>query len=140
MVVKPNTGRQGRDIHAGVTSARVFTRAFCAVETKYPHVMVEEFVPGVEHRCLVVDRKLVAVTRRRPASVVVDVEATSADLVTAKNHDRGRIQKPLRLDDRAEAFSPEEATLPTPSRAKANESIWSSRRTPVRQDEVRHHR
>lgn len=97
-VIKPHNGRQGQNVHAGLQTEAEFHAAFEKVAAKSSQVLVEEFYTGVEHRCLVVEGRLVAATRRRPASVLGDGVSSIAQLVTAKNRDRGPIHKDLVLD------------------------------------------
>lgn len=59
---------------------------------------MEQFLGGVEHRVLLVDNKIVAVTRRIPANVVGDGCSTIEELVEEKNRDRGIIHKPLAIN------------------------------------------
>ncbi|WP_218221787.1 hypothetical protein [Nesterenkonia sp. Act20] len=97
-VVKPHNGRQGKDVHAGIKTEQHFHEAFSQVAANNARILVEEFRTGVEHRCLVVENRLVAATRRRPASVSGDGRTTIRDLIDAKNRDRGPIHKALVLD------------------------------------------
>lgn len=97
VVLKPHDGMKGADVHVGVENFEDFEDAFIQVSARGGPVLVEQFHAGVEHRCLVVDNKLVAVTRRQPASVTGDGETTIRGLVASKNEDRGMIHKPLEL-------------------------------------------
>lgn len=64
-------------------------------------LLVEQFHTGIEHRCLTVDNKLVAVTRRRPASVLGDGVHSIDELVAEKNKRRRNIHQKLKLDPEA---------------------------------------
>lgn len=98
VVVKPNDGRQGRAVFLGIDSKEEFDTAFATVaEQASGRVLVEEFLPGTEHRCLVVRNRLVAVTQRRAASVKGDGQRTIKELVDAKNTQREPIHLPLAL-------------------------------------------
>ncbi|GAA1145044.1 hypothetical protein [Nesterenkonia lutea] len=99
VVVKPHNGRQGQDVFAGIETEEEFHAAFTRVGATSGRILVEEFFTGVEHRCLIVDDVLIAATRRRPASVLGDGRMSIADLVAAKNLDRGPIHKELVIDD-----------------------------------------
>ena len=99
LVVKPHDGTHGKNVHVGIGAWEDFAYAFEHVAAYRDQVLVEKFLPGVEHRCLMVDHKLVAVTRRRPASVFGDGTSTIAELVERKNRRRGRIHKPIQLGD-----------------------------------------
>lgn len=103
VVVKPANGIMGRNVFVGVHKKRDFLAAFETVSAADKgKILVEKFYEGVEHRCLVVDRRLIAVTRRRPASVLGDGVHSVAELVELKNVDRGPIHLDVRLDDSAE--------------------------------------
>jgi D-alanine-D-alanine ligase-like ATP-grasp enzyme len=99
LVVKPHNGTHGNDVHVGVENWDEFLAAFERVSDARGQVLVEKFHAGVEHRCLMVDNRLVAATRRRPASVVGDGTSTIEELVRLKNKNRGKIHKPLRMRD-----------------------------------------
>lgn len=101
-VVKPLDGRQGRDVIVDLKTKDAFAEAFAAVAAANGgRALVEEYQPGVEHRCLVVDGKMVAATRRRPASVVGDGVSRVLDLVNVHNgsNAKSRIQIPIAVDD-----------------------------------------
>lgn len=100
VVVKPNAGRQGRSVFVNISTLEEFSRAFNAVASNNgERVLVEQMLPGVEHRCLVLNNKVIAVTRRRAASVVGDGERSIRDLVDHKNQFREPIHLPLELGD-----------------------------------------
>lgn len=101
LVIKPKDENQGRDVVVGVETYEQFSRAFERVAAHRTGVLVEEYHRGLEHRCLTIDNRLVAVTRRRPASVSGDGESTVEQLVAAKNTQRSGIHKKLKLDDDA---------------------------------------
>ncbi|WBL19772.1 hypothetical protein [Citricoccus sp. NR2] len=84
----------------GIETWEEFQEAFGQVSSDRGRVLVEQFRPGTEHRCLVVDNKLIAVTRRRPASVLGDGTSSIEELVTAKNQNRGPIHIKLKTGPR----------------------------------------
>lgn len=98
LVVKPFNASQGRGVYVGVETEEEFRTAFEAVAQQYGEVLVENFLTGTEHRALVVDNKLVAVTRRVPAHVIGNGKSSLAELVREKNRHRGLIHKPLVVD------------------------------------------
>lgn len=104
LVIKPHNGNQGTDVFVGITEREAFLETFDHVGRDRDSVLVEQFHSGVEHRCIVVDHRLVAVTRRRPASVLGDGRSTVRQLVDAKNADRGLMHKQLPLDREALAY------------------------------------
>lgn len=92
VVVKPTLGGKGRGITIGVESDE---EAHVAFERVLPYgrtAIVEAFVPGKDHRLLVVDGQLVAAAQRVPAQVTGDGKRSIEDLVTLANEDprRGR--------------------------------------------------
>lgn len=97
LVIKPHNATHGRDVHVGIRDQHEFKNVFRKVSSRHEYALVEKFHPGTEHRCLVVDNRLVAATRRRPAGVIGDGEHTVAELVASKNLDRGRIHKNIVL-------------------------------------------
>lgn len=99
LVVKPKNGTHGNSVHVGIDTRSAFGKAFEQVASNRGHVLVEQFHVGVEHRCLVVDGKLVAATRRRPASVKGDGVSTIDELVAKKNSYRGKIHKRIQLGE-----------------------------------------
>lgn len=99
VVLKPVDGMKGADVHVGIREHDEFATAFEQVSRDGRPVLVEQFHAGVEHRCLVVDNKLIAVTRRQPASVTGDGVSTIQELVDHKNLDRGVIHKKIDLGD-----------------------------------------
>ena len=92
----------GKNVHVGVEDRDHFLNAFYDVAKAFRgRVLVEKMYSGTEHRCFVVNGKLVGATRRRPASVVGDGSATIEELVANKNLSRGRIHIPIKLDEGA---------------------------------------
>lgn len=97
LVVKPHRGTHGNDVHVGIDTWHSFEEAFHRVSRDRGQALVEKFHTGIEHRCLVVDGRLVAVTRRRPASVKGNGTSTIRELVRKKNFPRGKIHKRIEL-------------------------------------------
>lgn len=98
IVLKPTDSTHGKNVFVNVQGRREFKQVYRHIAAEHKGgVLVEEFSDGVEHRCLLVKDKLVAVTRRRPASVLGDGVKTVAELVEEKNRDRGVIHKPLEI-------------------------------------------
>lgn len=88
VVMKPQSGEKGGGVHVGIKNKREFRQAFAEVSQGGANVLVEQFHGGVEHRCVVVDDKLISVVRRRPASVLGDGRSSIRELIKAKNEDR----------------------------------------------------
>src|SRR5262249_11251355 len=90
VAVKP----QDRDLAQGVglnlrTRDQVMA-AYQIARQKSHYVMVERFMPGTEHRVLVVDDRVIAVARIEPPHVVGDGVSRVADLVEVVNRDPRR--------------------------------------------------
>jgi cyanophycin synthetase len=109
VVVKPLDGNHGRGVFVGLTTRDEVERAFavaCSEARPDSPVMVEECIPGVEHRLLVIDSRLVACARGEQLFVTGDGRHTVAELIdTQLNSDprRGRSEtlpnKTIELDD-----------------------------------------
>ncbi len=100
-VVKPVNSRQGKDVYAGLDNEETFRAAFDKVAEGHRRILVQEYVSGVERRYLVAGGKVVAVSERRPASVLGDGISTIQELVQSKNQSRPRLHSQLRLDKQA---------------------------------------
>lgn len=87
VVVKPLDGNQGR----GVTlNCRTEAEVRLAVRTAMEHagrVIVEQYIPGRNVRCLVVGGRLIAASERLPAMVFGDGVATIRSLIDQVNSD-----------------------------------------------------
>lgn len=107
VVVKPLLGGKGTGISVGVASAAEVNNAFALAQNHFPMVLIEKFVAGDDHRMLVVDGKLIAVSRRIPGRVVGDGKRTVEELVEDINRDprRGtgylKLLVRLEIDDEA---------------------------------------
>lgn len=107
VVIKPLDGNHGRGVTTGLRTDRDIVAAFGDALRHGRRVIVEEELPGLDHRILVVDGKVVAVAERQPAQVTGDGLRSVAALVEAVNADprRGRGHEAsltrIRLDDDA---------------------------------------
>ena len=105
VVVKPRDGNQGKGVTVNVTDREQFLRAFAAAAQYGDEVMVERFIPGHDHRLLVVGHHLVAAARREPPHVIGDGVHTVRELVALVNADPRRgeghatLLTKIRLDD-----------------------------------------
>lgn len=90
VVVKPLDGNHGRGVTTGLTRAEAVRAAFDLAIRHSRRVLVEQELPGRDHRILVVDGKVVAVAERRPPSVAGDGRRTVIELVDALNDDPRR--------------------------------------------------
>jgi cyanophycin synthetase len=107
VVVKPNRGSMGAGVSVGVTDAAGVRTAFdLAAPSGIP--LVQNYIPGDDHRMLVINGELIGVVKRVPAHVVGDGVSSIEALVEVANRDprRGpghrRALTFLALDERAE--------------------------------------
>ena len=66
VVVKPQDGNQGKGVTVNIVSRDHLEIAFRAASEFSSNVMVERFIPGHDHRLLVVGDRLIAAARRDP--------------------------------------------------------------------------
>ena len=110
VVVKPYNANHGRGISIHLTSEPQVRDAFHVAREHSRSVIIESFVVGLDHRMLVINGALVAVSQRRPGHVVADGRHTIAELVEMVNHDprRGigheKVLTRLELDRQAESL------------------------------------
>ena len=90
VVVKPYNGNHGRGVALNLMAADQVRAAFQVAQQISRSVVVEKFVTGDDHRMLVVNNELVAVSRRLPGHVVGDGTSTVEQLVEAVNQDPRR--------------------------------------------------
>ncbi|MGQ5523858.1 cyanophycin synthetase [Chitinimonas sp. PSY-7] len=81
VVVKPTDGNHGRGVTLDVRERADIEAAYHFAERHGSEVLVERFIPGNEHRLLVVGGKVVAAARGETAWVKGDGVATVAELV-----------------------------------------------------------
>lgn len=107
VVIKPLDGNHGRGVTTGLRADADILEAFALAARHSRRVIVEEELPGRDHRILVVDGRVVAVAERRPPHVVGDGVSSIAELVADVNRDPRRGQGHektltcIRLDDDA---------------------------------------
>jgi len=108
LVVKPRTGRKGQGVTVDIRTEEQLLKAFDNAWRHGLGALVERFVPGDDHRLLVVGGRLVAAARRLPAQVVGDGVSSVRQLIDRANCDpmRGEFsfERPLEkieLDDEA---------------------------------------
>lgn len=78
VIVKPNTGSEGRDITLCANSKEL-TDTLCAASDEV--LRVEARIPGRDYRLLVLDGRVVLAYERRPLSVIGDGETPLSDLI-----------------------------------------------------------
>ncbi|WP_166353945.1 hypothetical protein [Phytoactinopolyspora limicola] len=110
VVVKPSNSTKGRLVYVGITDVDDFGAAFASVAEVFGGALVEEFVPGVEHRVTVVGGAVVAATRRVAANVVGDGGSTVGELVAEKNRQRADGSNPIHKYIALDSFADRELT------------------------------
>jgi cyanophycin synthetase len=90
VVLKPYNGNHGRGVALNLRSSEQVRAAFQAAQQISRSVVVEKFVVGDDHRMLVVNNELVAVSKRLPGHVVGDGAHTIEQLVELVNQDPRR--------------------------------------------------
>ncbi|MCA9706674.1 MAG: cyanophycin synthetase, partial [Myxococcales bacterium] len=107
VVVKPLDANHGRGVSIDLGDRAAVEVAFDKAREHSRAVIVESFIPGFDHRMLVVGNRLVAVAKRVPGHVVGDGEHTVEQLVERVNRDprRGigheKVLTRIELDDQA---------------------------------------
>ena len=81
VVVKPSDGNHARGVSLNLKTRDEVIHAFGAAEQEGSEVIVERFIPGQEHRLLVVGGKVVAATRGEIIRVGGDGKSTIAQLI-----------------------------------------------------------
>jgi cyanophycin synthetase len=95
VVVKPCDGNHGRGVFIELNSKEEVESAYGVALEEGSGVLVERYVPGTEHRVLVVGGRLVAASRGDSVAVTGDGKSTIAELIESQiNSDprRGRTE------------------------------------------------
>ena len=87
VVVKPRDGNQGKGVTVNILTQAHFMAVYSAAAAISDEVLVERFIPGHDHRLLVVGNQLVAAARREPPHVIGDGIHTVRELVDLVNSD-----------------------------------------------------
>ena len=107
LVVKPLDGNHGRGVTTGLQDEAALRAAFAEAALRSRRVIIEEQLPGRDHRILVVDGRVVAVAERVPPRVIGDGERPVRALVAEVNADPRRgeghesVLTRIRVDDSA---------------------------------------
>lgn len=120
VVVKPVDGNHGRGVFTCLDRREEIEAAWRIAAEEGSGVLIERFVPGNEHRLLVVGSRVVAAARGEPASVVGDGRSTVLELIAAQlnsdprrgpteNHPLNRvgIDSPARAELARQGLAPE---------------------------------
>ncbi|MER1966723.1 cyanophycin synthetase [Castellaniella sp. GW247-6E4] len=81
VVVKPSDGNHGRGVFTNLTTRVEVDAAYAVAVDEGSGVIVEHFVPGDEHRLLVVGGRLIAAARGEAARVIGDGRSSVRELI-----------------------------------------------------------
>ncbi|SNT11580.1 cyanophycin synthetase [Noviherbaspirillum humi] len=81
VVVKPTDGNHGRGVATNLTTQEQIEAAYEVAINEGSEVLVEKFIPGHEHRVLVVGGKVVACARGEIVTITGDGRSTVAELI-----------------------------------------------------------
>ncbi|HOA94970.1 MAG TPA: ATP-grasp domain-containing protein, partial [Quisquiliibacterium sp.] len=81
VVVKPSDGNHGRGVFVNLDNREEILSAYDVAATQGSAVIVERFIPGNEHRLLIVGNKLAAAAKGESAYVVGDGRSTILELI-----------------------------------------------------------
>ncbi len=81
VVIKPRDGNHGRGVSTNLVAQKEIEEAYAIADNEGSGVMVERFVPGDEHRLLVVGGRVVAAARGETAWVVGDGHSSIPALI-----------------------------------------------------------
>ncbi|MCB1277920.1 cyanophycin synthetase [Prosthecobacter sp.] len=84
VVVKPTDGNHGRGVFIDLSTREQVTESYKQALNEGSGVMVERFIPGVDHRLLVVGSKMIAANRGEPACVVGNGKMNVRDLIESQ--------------------------------------------------------
>lgn len=90
VVVKPRDGNQGKGVTVNILTREHFMAVYGAAAAISEEVLVERFIPGHDHRLLVVGNQLIAAARREPPHVLGDGIQSVRELVEQVNSDPRR--------------------------------------------------
>lgn len=90
VVTKPFNGNHGRGVSVALATPEAVVAGFELAQTISRSVIVESFISGHDHRMLVVNGELVAVSKREPGKVVGDGTHTVEELIAIVNTDPRR--------------------------------------------------
>ena len=107
VVTKPYNGNHGRGVSIALATEEEVRTGFARAQEHSRSVIVESFITGHDHRMLVVNGELVAVSKREPGKVVGDGVHTIRQLIATVNADprRGigheKVLTQIELDEQA---------------------------------------
>lgn len=110
VVVKPRDSKKGLGISLNLSDDAAVGTAFVQARRHSAQVLVENHIPGDDHRVLVVGGRMIAAARRIPAAVTGDGQSSIAALVAELNADprRGdgfsKLMNRIEFDEQAESL------------------------------------
>lgn len=84
VVVKPRDANHGRGVFVDLRTKEQIVDCFELADKEGNGVMVESFIPGTDHRLLVVGKNLVAASRGDPAIIVGDGKSNVTELIESQ--------------------------------------------------------
>ena len=81
VVVKPRDANHGRGVFVDLSTRAQIAECFDLADKEGNGVMVEKFIPGTDHRLLVVGKQFVAASRGDPAIIVGDGRSNVTELI-----------------------------------------------------------
>lgn len=84
VVVKPTDGNHGRGVSMALDSREAVEAAWAVAAAEGDEVLVEQFIPGYEHRLLVVGERVVAACRGEEVCIVGDGTNTVEALINSQ--------------------------------------------------------
>jgi len=90
VVIKPLDANHGRGVSIDISTSEEIRTAFDKAREHARTIVIETFLPGFDHRMLVVNGNLIAVAKRVPGHVVGDGTSTIGQLVDVVNQDPRR--------------------------------------------------
>jgi cyanophycin synthetase len=90
VAIKPRYGNHGRGVTANLRTREEVEQAYALAREESRNVLCERWIPGADHRLLVVGDRVVAAALREPAQVRGDGRSSVAELVAETNRDPRR--------------------------------------------------
>jgi cyanophycin synthetase len=110
LVIKPANAGQGKGVSVGIKDPASLKKAIQKAGRLSRKLVIERFIPGDDHRLLVINGTLIAAARKIPAQVIGDGQHTVEQLVEEINRDPRRanahenVLVKIQLDDVANAM------------------------------------
>src|SRR5690606_12513125 len=90
IVIKPIDGNHGRGVTTNINSHAEAVDAFILAKQVSEKILIERFIRGNDYRLLVINYKLIAVSKRTPAKVIGDGISTIKELIDRENENANR--------------------------------------------------